>query len=75
MNSTRGGLPLLIGGVVAAVIGVVLTVIDQPSLWYFALFAAGTVAALVGVARMSHARAQRRRSIDDSQEDEQDTPS
>jgi hypothetical protein len=71
MNA-NGGLLLLIGGVVVAVVGLGLSVIDHPSLWYFALFAAGTVAALVGVARMSHARAQRRRSVDDSPDDDQD---
>lgn len=70
MNA-NGGLALLVGGVVGAIVGVVLTVIDQPSLWYFALFAAGTVAALVGVARMSHARAERRRSLNPAAEDDQ----
>jgi hypothetical protein len=71
MNA-NGGRALLIGGVVAALLGVVLTVLDQPTLWYFALFAAGTVAALVGVARLSHARAERRRSVDDSRDDDPD---
>lgn len=70
MNA-RGGLWLLIGGLACAVGAVVLLfVIDEASLWSFALFALGTVAALVGVARLAHARNQRRRSLSEQPDDD-----
>jgi hypothetical protein len=69
--SVKPGLPELIAGVICAAGAVVLTVVlDQPSPWTFVLFAVGTLAALLGVARLAHARAQRLRSMNDHPTDD-----